>query len=334
MCVKRKGRRELAWIELHEELRSHPKVARLARELGVSKAESRGIVVGLWLWAATYAPDGDLSRFDAVDIADGCDYTGNKDLMAVMTEVGWIDPDHRIHDWNKHGLKLLHSSQARQQRYRERVDQATAKQPAKVEEKPQSEDPGPTGTSQPRDGKVTVTSPKRNGDVTVTSYLNPTSTIPDQEKKLVVDAPKRDPVKTAEEIKDLDFVLRLHDPEFGAWTRRIQQLIAQENSDRRKNPFTWRPTAGSIESDLRGLIYRVSDELKTRILYEAYNILHEKLNWPNYVELAILYTMRTSRKTPIHSPYQFVISVLKKPAEIVSARSDGILSSLKAGMRA
>lgn len=162
---------------------------------------------------------------------------------------------------------------------------------------------------------------------------HPTTTRQDK-KLLVVDAPKRDRVDNSKDLHNLEFVLRLHENEFSAWVQSVQSAIRVENDDRRSNPFTWRPQTGSLESDLRGLIYRMPDDTKTRILYDAYNILGEKLNWPNYVLLAIQYAMRTSRKTTVHSPYKFILAVLQKPGEIVSARTDGILSGLRMQMRA
>jgi hypothetical protein len=45
----------MAWIEAHQELAHHPKIRRLARELGVPKAQAIGHLLMLWLWAVSYA---------------------------------------------------------------------------------------------------------------------------------------------------------------------------------------------------------------------------------------------------------------------------------------
>jgi hypothetical protein len=158
----------LSWIEVHEEFRTHPKVAHLAIVLGVSKAESRGYVIGLWLWAATYAPDGDLSRFDSKVIADGCDYTGEKDFKAALIQAEWVDRETcMIHDWHEYGLKMLQNDAAKQRRYRRRVDEAAAREeaPALKEAK--------TGVNKELgDGDVSVTSPLRDGPVEITNHLD------------------------------------------------------------------------------------------------------------------------------------------------------------------
>ena len=153
----------------------HPKLGILSRELGVSRAESRGIVVGLWLWAATYAPDGDLSDFDPADIADGCDYTGDKNLIEALIESKWVDRETQvIHDWEKHGLKLLKSNQERQQRFRDRVERAQRAASA-------TDVPALTGEPLNTDRKednVTVTLRSHDNNDTVASYL----TIPNHTK--------------------------------------------------------------------------------------------------------------------------------------------------------
>ncbi|MEW6511865.1 MAG: hypothetical protein AB1428_13015 [Bacteroidota bacterium] len=150
------------------------------------------------------------------------------------------------------------------------------------------------------------------------------------EKKLVVDAPRREPANTLRELKDQDFVLRLHDKEFTGWMASIKRLIAVENQGRPRNPFSWTPQTGSFESDMKSLIYKVPDGVKIDILTAAGNVLSEKLNWPDYCELAIKYTIRASQRKRIATPYGFCVAALKKPYEIVSARTDGILSGARA----
>jgi hypothetical protein len=60
----------MAWLESHQDLRDHPKTARLRRRLGVSLPAAIGHLHLLWWWALTYADDGDLSGYDPDVIAD------------------------------------------------------------------------------------------------------------------------------------------------------------------------------------------------------------------------------------------------------------------------
>ena len=65
----------MAWIESHQTLRSHPKVARLAATLRVTKAQAIGHLHLLWWWSLDYAPDGNLSPFTELEIATAAEWT-------------------------------------------------------------------------------------------------------------------------------------------------------------------------------------------------------------------------------------------------------------------
>jgi hypothetical protein len=108
----------MAWIESHQELRQHPKVIKTARALGVSKAAMIGHLHCLWWWALDYAQDGNLSAFDAADIAEAADWEGDAqvfvDALFVSARIGnkpglleIIDGDLCIHDWWDYAGKLI-----------------------------------------------------------------------------------------------------------------------------------------------------------------------------------------------------------------------------------
>ena len=288
----------MAWFELHEQFANHPKVGRLAKALHIPKVQARGHLVTLWCWTVSYAQDGNLSRLEDQDISTAAEWEGEPgEFILALRSAGWLDPDGMLHDWTDHGVRLL-----RQMRERQRKSRAEKERDMDIPS---------------RDGHANEASDSRPTDLTDHT---------DQTKKLVVDAPRRDPANNLRELKAQDYVLRLHEKEFVGWVGSIKRLIAAENSHRPRNPFNWHFGTGSFDSDMKGLIYRIPDEKKLGILSAAYNTLGEKFNWPNYVELAIKYTIRASEKAPIRKPYQFTITVLQKPAEIISARADGMLS--------
>ncbi len=118
----------MAWIEVHSELRSHPKVFRLARSLNIPKAQALGHVVALWLWALDFAPDGDLSKFHADEVADGAQFDGGPDVfIAALESACLIDrtPDGAtIHDWQEYVGRLLamrENNRRRQATFRARI---------------------------------------------------------------------------------------------------------------------------------------------------------------------------------------------------------------------
>lgn len=108
----------MTWIESHSELRDHPKRKRLSRKLGLDLYQTIGLLNCLWWWVMDYAPDGDLSRFDSADIADGLDFPGDPDeLMGALRFAGFVDGD-LVHDWDAYGEKLFRRREANAQRMR------------------------------------------------------------------------------------------------------------------------------------------------------------------------------------------------------------------------
>ena len=82
-----------------------------------------GVIVYLWLWASQYAPNGELQDFDEVeDVGAGCGLPPDKSvgILEKLITSGLVDEKNGkkvIHDWKKHGLKLLESQKERQRKY-------------------------------------------------------------------------------------------------------------------------------------------------------------------------------------------------------------------------
>lgn len=91
----------MAWIESHQSLREHPKLHKLAALLGVSKREAIGLLHQLWWWAIDYAPTGELTLFEPMQIAKGCEWEGDATkLVRCLTSSRFLDADPlQIHDW-------------------------------------------------------------------------------------------------------------------------------------------------------------------------------------------------------------------------------------------
>lgn len=112
----------MAWIESHQELARHPKTKKLARLLGVSLPAAVGHLHFLWWWAMDYAQDGDLSRYDAYDIADACGWEGDPEkILSALIESGFIDQTEEglfIHDWDDYAGRLIEKRKANTERKR------------------------------------------------------------------------------------------------------------------------------------------------------------------------------------------------------------------------
>lgn len=100
----------IPWIQIYSNLRTHPKTYELARDLNLKhNYEAVGVVVCLWLWAATNASDGDLSKYPPGAIAEGVGWKKNADaFVEALINAGWLDKGPlRIHDWEEYAALLI-----------------------------------------------------------------------------------------------------------------------------------------------------------------------------------------------------------------------------------
>jgi hypothetical protein len=109
----------MAWVPSHADLGQHPKMKRAARIAGVSEPAIIGHLHLLWWFALSIAPDGDLSRFDADDLAIAVQFDGDPELFVKALRecgpsgsVGFITDDMRLHDWDDYGGKYIRKVEA------------------------------------------------------------------------------------------------------------------------------------------------------------------------------------------------------------------------------
>lgn len=176
----------MAWIESHQEMARHPKTRRVAMRLGISKAAVIGHLHLLWWWTLDFAPDGDLSGFDAEEIATVAEWEGDAEqFLRALLDTGWLDEGRRVHNWGDYAGRLVNlrdGIRERQRRFREKkrdvppsrgdqVADVLPSQGANVAAMSEAFPDDVAEVSQPCNGGVTVTSPLRNADVTVMSPL-------------------------------------------------------------------------------------------------------------------------------------------------------------------
>ncbi len=148
----------MAWIESNQELARHPKAIKAARKLGVSVPTVVGHLHFLWWWCLEYANDGDLTRFDASDIAVAAGWEGDAgdfatalvncgpgDSMGFLeqTELGLV-----IHDWMDYAGRLIEKRQANTKRMQsaraKRVSNTSETRATHVQGLPNPTVPNPT----------------------------------------------------------------------------------------------------------------------------------------------------------------------------------------------
>ncbi|MBQ6986955.1 MAG: hypothetical protein IJR68_06485 [Fretibacterium sp.] len=119
----------MAWLKIQQEMSKHPKTKRLARMLNIPKAQAIGHLFMFWGWALDYADDGDLSKFDAYEIADAAEWEGDPEaFLNAMIEcgpgesAGFIerqDGKLSVHEWDEYMGILLERRKKEAQRLRE-----------------------------------------------------------------------------------------------------------------------------------------------------------------------------------------------------------------------
>ena len=83
------------WFRFESTTPDHPKVAKLARKLGVTRVQALGHLTCLWARVCAAAPDGDLTSYDADDLAVFASWEGDEGLLVEALEgARLIDPVH------------------------------------------------------------------------------------------------------------------------------------------------------------------------------------------------------------------------------------------------
>jgi hypothetical protein len=113
----------MAWIESHQSLGAHPKLRKVSALLGITRSQAVGHLMFLWWWSLDYAPDGDLARYDLVDIALAADWAGDAaDFVDALVRAGWIDETDdgfSVHDWDDYAGRLVEKRLADAERKRQ-----------------------------------------------------------------------------------------------------------------------------------------------------------------------------------------------------------------------
>lgn len=109
----------MPWIPSHTNIGSHPKTRRAARIAECSVPTMVGHLHLLWHWAMGVAPDGDLARFDAYDLAEAAMWAGDPEqFVRALRECGpgdshgFLRDDGTLNDWAEYGGKCHAKSQA------------------------------------------------------------------------------------------------------------------------------------------------------------------------------------------------------------------------------
>lgn len=101
---------------MKREALGHAKFKLLARDLGCSLNEARGICATLWMVAGIGFPRGDIGRLNNEELAIALDHEGDADvLVAALTrrrlldEIPEVNGRLYVHDWHEHCDDMIHA---------------------------------------------------------------------------------------------------------------------------------------------------------------------------------------------------------------------------------
>src|SRR5450756_721621 len=96
----------------------HPKFFRLKGLLRLNKSCALGYLEAMWHFCGKYTPQGNLGKYDDVDIEAWLEWDGDEGaLIAAFVKAGWVGTDetHRliVHDWSQYADETVHTDLAR-----------------------------------------------------------------------------------------------------------------------------------------------------------------------------------------------------------------------------
>lgn len=187
----------MAWIESHQTVWGHPKTRRAARRLGIADVQLVGHLHALWHWALDHAESGDLSRYDAEDIAIAARWDGEAgEFVQALAECGpgggpgFLDRDGDtlgLHNWGRYTERLVARRDSSRKANHDRWHAARGVRADGCEwceespkESPPTPDPTPPDTDDPPTGVRPESDRSADGDDPESTRPDPTG--PDRTK--------------------------------------------------------------------------------------------------------------------------------------------------------
>jgi hypothetical protein len=116
------------WIQIDAGIHEHDKIYNLADMLDITNSHAVGLMVSLWAWAATYAPDGDITNYPPRAIAKAAGWHGEPDVLyeAMRSPTSlFVETTGNGHlflrNWHKRAGLMLDSMERKKEQTRKRV---------------------------------------------------------------------------------------------------------------------------------------------------------------------------------------------------------------------
>ncbi|OBZ08903.1 hypothetical protein A8L34_22380 [Bacillus sp. FJAT-27264] len=165
------------WIKSYQATDRDPQTRKFCRLTGLDTPAAVGSLHMIWWWAMDWAPEGDLTKFEPIDLADAAHFEGDAQVFFdALVEAGYVAKTlegHEIMDWNSIGGQVIEG--------RKKAATKKANQRAKAAEKKAAEEAAANDVP----GDIPKTSPSSLPTVPVQEELDKELDI-DKEKDLKI----------------------------------------------------------------------------------------------------------------------------------------------------
>ena len=220
------------WIQVDVGIKEHDKIYNLADVLKISDAHAVGLMVCLWTWAVTSAPDGDITNFPARAIAKAAGWEKKPEAFyeAICSPqslfIEQVDGKFRLRNWEERAAMLMDALERNREQTRKRVQRYRDR---KSDENSDAEKKNGNGDVTDCNGQCNVTVTHDVTDVTPLPNLtkpNQTNTVPDKDQT-DGDAPPVTPASGgASETENADLQIKRFNEFWTAYPKKVGKEAA------------------------------------------------------------------------------------------------------------
>lgn len=129
----------MLWIKSYQATDRDPQTKKFCRLTGLDIPRAVGSLHMIWWWAMDWAPDGDISNFEPIDLADAAHYDGDPEaFFNALVEANYVGKTlegYEVLNWHNIGGQVLESRKKAAAKKAKQRENAAAKKAAEVEGK-------------------------------------------------------------------------------------------------------------------------------------------------------------------------------------------------------
>lgn len=124
----------MLWIKSYQATDRDPQTRKFCRLTGLDIPRAVGSLHMIWWWALDWAPDGNISKFEPVDLADAAHFDGDPAaFFDALVQSGYVSKTlegHEIVDWHNIGGQVIEGRKKAAQKKAKQREKAAAKKAA------------------------------------------------------------------------------------------------------------------------------------------------------------------------------------------------------------